>query len=393
MPAMQWIGHLGLRQRFLWAYTAIVCAAAAVVWWIWPAGWHCILAMLAASVAAAWVVARALTWALRRRVRMLREATEAVSRGELDHRIDVLARDDFVKLAESLDRMVQQLRETVHEREHLRRKLDRSEKLALIGELAASVAHEINNPLDGLQNSTRIIRDDLPAIEEGNRESIDRTRQLLDLMETGLYRIEMIVRRLLTMSRDEPISAVPTRLDEIVSDAVLFVRPKLDRNRVELLTDFPAEPVFAQADRLQLVQVVINLMINAADAMPDGGKLVVRGRSDGDRGRAILEIIDTGHGIDEKVLPHIFEPFYTTKDKGAGTGLGLSVVARIVEAHGGAIDVTSDPGRGTRFHIELPAPFRTPSASEGQQSESQTPARGRSQSPERQRVGPIAPRE
>ena len=310
--------------------------------------------MLSASIVTAWIVGRWLTWSLRRRVRELREATDAVNRGDLDRRLDTLAQDDFVKLGEALDRMVQQLRETVREREHLQQRLTRSEKLALIGELAAGVAHEINNPLDGLQNSTRIIRKHLPAVEKGDAAALDQTRQLLDLMETGLYRIEMIVRRLLTMARDEPVCAVATRIDEVVNDAVHFVRPKLDRNGVKLVSDAPSQPVFAQADRGQLVQVLINLMINAADAMPQGGELTVTHRSADDGRRVALEVSDTGEGIAAEHLPHIFEPFYTTKDRGAGTGLGLSVAARIIEAHGGSIDVTSKRGQGTCFRIELP---------------------------------------
>ncbi|HSW44947.1 MAG TPA: ATP-binding protein [Phycisphaerae bacterium] len=349
---MQVFGHLGLRQKFLWMYTGIVCTAAATALIIWPSSWCAIVATLTITIAAAWLVARWMTWALRRRVHELREATEAVSRGDLDQHLNVLGADDFVKLAESLEHMVQQLRETLREREHLQKRLTRSEKLALIGELAAGVAHEINNPLDGLQNSTRIIRRNLADVEKGDQPIIEQTRRLLDLMESGLFRIEMIVRRLLTMSRDEPVNLAPIRLDEIVQDAVEFVRPRFQRHGVEFLADFPGQPVFAKADRVQLVQVLINLMINAADAMPDGGRLVVRCRSADDGRLAILEMSDTGHGIAPEHLPHVFEPFYTTKGK--GTGLGLSVVARIIEAHGGSIDVTSEPGCGTLFRIELP---------------------------------------
>jgi len=119
--------------------------------------------------------------------------------------------------------------------------------------------------------------------------------------------------------------------------------------------DFPDFPVFAPADRLQMAQVLINLLINAADATPAGGRITIRCRC-GDYGRSVLlDVIDTGTGIAPEHLPHIFEPFYTTKSKGGGTGLGLAVVSRIVQAHGGTVNVESELNKGTRFRIALPA--------------------------------------
>ena len=323
-----------------------MCAVAIGALCIWPGHYCGIVVMLAGGLGAAWLVAHLTTRYLRQRVREMRETTDAIGEGDLTRQVSRLPHDDFIKLAESLNRLVGQLRETVREQDRLRERLTRSEKLALIGELAAIVAHEINNPLDGLQNSTRIIR--------RNLDDEVQTRQLLDLMEAALYRIEMIVRRLLAMSRDEPVNLVPTRLDEIINDSVLFVRPRLDRQSIEWVCDTPDRPVSVRADRVQLAEVLINLMINAADAMPTGGKLILRYRlADEDR-RVIIEVSDTGQGIDSAQLAHIFDPFYTTKEKGSGTGLGLTVAARIIEAHGGSIDVTSEPGRGTRFCITLP---------------------------------------
>jgi len=301
--------------------------------------------MLGAGLGLAWLISHLAMRNLRQSVHELREATDAISRGDLTQQVSQLTHDDFIKLAESFDRVVNQLRETVREQDRLRQQLTRSEKLALIGELAATVAHEINNPLDGLQNSTRIIR--------RNLDNVEQTRYLLDMMETALYRIEMIVRRLLAMSRDEPIHLVPTRMDDIINDAELFVRPRLNRQQIEWICDSPDRSVYVQADRSQLAEVLINLMINAADAMPTGGKLVLRYRLADEGRRVILELSDTGQGVASEHLPNIFEPFYTTKSKGSGTGLGLTVVARIIEAHAGSIDVSSEPGRGTRFRIEL----------------------------------------
>jgi len=339
--------HPNPRHRFFLAYAATVCVWAGGVWVLWPEqGWGAAI-MLVVGLAAAWMIAFFVHRHLRSRLHRLREAADAMARGDPAAEIEHPAHDDFIKLADSLDGMLGRLQNTLQEQDRLRKQLTRSEKLALIGELAATVAHEVNNPLDGLQNSTRIIRRNLD-----NREQV---RQLLDMMDAGLYRIEMIVRRLLTMSRDEPVNLVPTRVDQIVDDAVVFVQPRLSRSAIELVRDFPDPPLFARADRVQLAQVLINLMINAADAMPGGGRLVIRCRT-GERGRRVLlDVSDTGSGIDKDQLPHIFEPFYSTKGQGAGTGLGLAVVSRIVEAHSGKVEVESEIGRGTCFRIALPA--------------------------------------
>jgi len=344
-----------LRQRCQWAYTGLIALAAGVAWLARPDQWPGIVAMALVSLTVAWGVGYCITHHLRRRFHALRETTEAISRGDLDRHIEEIPHDEFLKLAESLDRLSGQLRATVGEQERLQERLTRTEKLALVGELAATVAHEINNPLDGLQNSVRIIR--------RNPENLEQTRQLLDLMEAGLYRIEMIVRRLLVMSRDEPVCLQDVPIDEVIEDAWQFVRPRMERHGVELVREPLERPLVVRADRTQLAQAITNLMLNAVDAMPAGGKLVVRHRGADDGGRVILEISDTGAGIDAVHLPHIFEPFYTTKPQGSGTGLGLAVVARIIDAHHGRIEVASEPGRGTRFRIELPgAPSSAPAA-------------------------------
>lgn len=344
---MDILSRLRSRQRYVLIYVLTLVVAVGVVIGVGlPQPWAT-LATAAVALTAAWVISRIACRQLRKRLHRLREAVDAFGRGDLTPVIEHPADDDFLKLSDSLEKMLQQLKETCCEHERLRQQLTRSEKLALIGELAATVAHEVNNPLDGLQNSTRIIR--------RNMNNPDQVRQLLDLMDAGLYRIEMIMRRLLTMSRDEPLSLAPIRLDEVVDDALMFAQPKLDRRRIELVRDFPDFPVFARADRLQMAQVLINLLINAADAAPAGGGITVRCRC-GDYGRSVLlDVIDTGMGIAPEHLPHIFEPFYTTKSKGGGTGLGLAVVSRIVQAHGGTVKVESELNKGTRFRITLPA--------------------------------------
>lgn len=338
--------HHHLRRRIVAAYSALTSLAAVIALSIWPSHWPAIIGMLVAGILSAWLIAYVATRLLRRRLHSLREMTEAVTHGDPTQEVHIQPNGDFLKLAASVDRLAGQLRDTTREQDRLQRRLTRSEKLALIGELAATVAHEINNPLDGLQNSIRIIRRD-PA-------NAAQVGQLLNLMENGLHRMEMIVRRLLTMSRDEPVHPVPTRIDEIFEEAVAFVRARLERCRIELVCDFPETPVTILADRVQFAQVLINLLVNAADAMPGGGKVVVHGQAIEQGRRARLTISDTGTGISEADLPRIFDPFFTTKAQGAGTGLGLAIVARIIEAHLGKIEVTSEPGCGTRFIIEMP---------------------------------------
>lgn len=345
MKAM--LNRIRSRQRYVLAYTVVLAATAGIIIEAGlPQPWA-VPAMAAVALASAWIMSRIACRHMRNRLHRLREAADAFVRGDLTTVIEHPADDDFLKLSDSLERVLDQLKESCREHDRLRRQLTRSEKLALIGELAATVAHEVNNPLDGLQNSTRIIRRNMD-----NREQV---RQLLDLMDTGLYRIEMIMRRLLTMSRDEPLSLAPVRVDEIVDDALVFVQPKLNRQHIELVRDFPDSAVFAVADRVQMAQVLINLVINATDAMAGGGKMTIRCRQGSHGQSVLLDIIDTGSGIPPEHLPHIFEPFYTTKSKGGGTGLGLAVVSRIVQAHRGTIEVESELGKGTRFRITLPA--------------------------------------
>ena len=301
-----------------------------------------------AGLFAAWLVAYVGNQRVRQRLHELREVTDALANGKLIDQVRHLPNDDFVKLAGSVERMAVQLREMTEEQDRLRQRLNRTEKLAVMGELAATVAHEVNNPLDGLQNSVRIVRRRLASDTQMD--------PLLAMMEAGLSRIESTVQRLLSMSRDEPIRPVPTPVARMVDDALMFIQPRLNRYGIALVRDFPDEPVWVLSDADYMAQVLINLAINAADAMkPEGGTLTLRCRTGVD-GRAWIEVADTGSGIPEEHLPHIFEPFYSTKGKGSGTGLGLSVVARVVEAHHGRVEVRTAPGQGTTFRIDLPCP-------------------------------------
>jgi len=333
--------------RRIFVYFALLTVGAGLcVCWFRPDQWIGVVATALAALATAWLVLRFSIRRMRQRLHQLREVADAVGQGDLARRILRLPDDDFLKLAESLDRMLARQRETLREQERLRQQLFRSEKLALIGELAATVAHEVNNPLDGLQSSLRIIRRHV--------EYSEQTSQLLDQMDAGLYRIETMVQRLLRMSRDDAIQPQPTRLEDIIDDAVSFVVPRLNRFGIRLVREL-RHGRLVMADATSISQAMINLMLNAADAMSMGGVLTLRSHDSPDGSRLIVEVCDTGTGISPDDLPRIFEPFFSTKPRGVGTGLGLSIVARIIEAHKGSIAVSSERGRGTTFRIELPA--------------------------------------
>ncbi len=360
-----------------------LAAAGSVLAWR-PAALVPVGLVLGGSFLAAMLVLAACRHRFRQRLERLRGVTEAIGRGEGGA---LAGLDDDVELrslAPSLTVLADTLGDHRREQERLRERLARSEKLALIGELTATAAHEINNPLDGLQSSTRIIRRSLSDERQA--------RQLLDLMDGGLYRIEMIVRRLLAMSRDEPPILAEIALDEVMNEAAAFVAPRLERCQVVLVRDLQDEGLAVSGDRLPLVQALINLLLNGADAMGSGGKLILRGRRE--EHVAVLEVIDTGEGIAPEHLPHVFEPFYTTKPRGRGTGLGLAVVRRVVEAHGGEVQVFSRQGRGTRFRIELPAiPVRgggSPRTTDVNEGATARAALGPSETARSARPGPAA---
>lgn len=339
--------HIGVRRKFLIGFLVAILLGAAAVCLIWPSSAVPVLALLAYCVVAAWLVAVISNRWLHRSIGRLRRAADAIGRGDLTNRVEVYPGDEMAKLARSFNQMANRLEETVKEERRLQEQLTRSEKLAIIGELAAEVAHEVNNPLDGIQNCSRLIRRGV-----GDQH---RVRQMLDLMDTGLYRIEMIVRRLLTMARDDAPQIGTVRLDEVIDDAVVFLEPKITRREVDFVRELSDQPVYVKADRQQLTQVMINLMLNAIDSMPDGGRLTVRVcERDVSLGMGCVRVIDTGCGIPEAQRQRIFEPFFTTKGPGAGTGLGLAMVARVVESHEGRITVDSTPGQGTSFALELP---------------------------------------
>jgi signal transduction histidine kinase len=219
--------------------------------------------------------------------------------------------------------------------------------------LAASVVHEINNPLAGILNYCRLM---IRILSRGvlSGENREKFGSYLDLIEKESARCSIIVSNLLTFSRKSPTTTGPVSLDDLLQRSILLVQHKMELNHIRLEKQIATDLPEILGDANQLQQSIINLVFNAIDAMPKGGTIYLSVAHKAADHSVLLEVRDTGMGIAEKHLPHIFEPFYTTKDEGYGVGLGLSTVYGIVENHHGRIEVESKPGEGTCFRLWFP---------------------------------------
>ncbi|PYQ19195.1 MAG: hypothetical protein DMF81_22640 [Acidobacteria bacterium] len=226
----------------------------------------------------------------------------------------------------------------------LEEQLQHSEKMASIGLLAAGVAHEVNTPLAGISSYTQMLR--------GQVDAADPRAGLLEKIEKQTFRAAKIINNLLNFSRSGRPELEPVDVNRVILDVLSLVEHQLRTGRIkvrkELAADLP--PVRGNENRLQ--QVFFNLVLNARDAMPRGGWLTLATRAEEDA--VVAEVRDTGVGIKREDIKRIYDPFFTTKGIGRGTGLGLSVSYGILQEHGGAIFVDSTPGQGTTFQVTLP---------------------------------------
>jgi len=230
-----------------------------------------------------------------------------------------------------------------------------SKQLEMVGRLAAGVAHDFNNNLTAIMGSAELLRMELPETGSG--------ADLSDSILQASQRLAELTRQLLAYSRKARMLQTPTDLHAVVEQAVSLARRSMDPN-ISIVTELNARQFTVVGDASLLQSAVLNLLINARDAMPDGGTLTVATSSvemtrSGAKGLpvgtcVVLEVIDTGRGIPKDQLPRIFDPFFTTKPVGKGTGLGLAAVAGTIKAHGGTIEVNSDVDAGTAFRIYLP---------------------------------------
>ena len=230
-------------------------------------------------------------------------------------------------------------------RMRLEEQLQHSEKMASIGILAAGVAHEVNTPLAGISSYTQMLRQQVT--EEDPRHG------LLEKIERQTFRAAKIITNLLNFSRSGSAEFEVLDVNKLLLDVLSLVEHQLEGARIKVRREFGEHLPVVRGNENRLQQVFFNLVLNARDAMPRGGWLTLATRADDDA--VIVEVRDTGHGIRAEDIKRIYDPFFTTKGIGRGTGLGLSVSYGILQEHGGAIFVESAPGQGTTFQVALPA--------------------------------------
>jgi signal transduction histidine kinase len=310
--------------------------------------------ILGFSVIGAAVALAAGLWYARRISRplegMVLQARE-VAQGDFTSRLQVTGAQEVADLADTLNRMAGQLQAQLDalRRAHVERA--HAGRLASLGAVAAEVAHEMNQPLTAIQGISQ-------GILEQSRDLPTETRQYLQVVVAEARRLRDLSQRLREFSRKSRGELRPVEVNDVVRDASLLVGPTARGRGIQLREDLGRELPPVVADRQALEQVVLNLLANALDAVegrPDPVVTVATRLAEESAGsRVEICVVDNGPGIPSEILPHIFEPFFSTKDSGRGTGLGLAISQEIVERHGGAIRVETDPGAGSRFRIWLP---------------------------------------
>jgi two-component system NtrC family sensor kinase len=311
---------------------------------------HSTLVFQAITLAGA-VLTVGLSYVISRRfslpLRQLAAASRRLAHGDLDAKVEPSPVAEFAALAESFNAMAAALRardEKLHE--FARRKIMESERLAIIGQLAADVAHELNNPLQGIVAHSHLLLE-RASPDNGTTASVQKIVGQADRCTT-------IIRGLLDFARPRAPNKRPAHVNVLLKECVSLVENQAHFHNIEVVKGLGADIPEVVIDPSQIQQVFINLIINAAEAMDGGGRLLLTTRYDPAEQLVEVDFADTGRGISRENLGRIFDPFFTTKAVGHGTGLGLAISYGIVKEHGGTITVESEEGRGTMFTIRLP---------------------------------------
>lgn len=295
--------------------------------------------------------------------------THRIATGDLAYKIPLTRKDELGLLVKSFNRMAQELLRTkgqlmewsntledkvaakTEELNKVQAQILHMEKMASLGKLSSVIAHELNNPLAGILTYARLTEKRLAARDFSEERCVAMQKDI-HLIADETKRCGDIVKNLLFFARGREGEYRQADLNEVIEKTLRLVHHKIDLYEINLDVHVPTENLYATCDQSQVQQAVLAIIINAIEAMHEGGRLSVSLQRD--NGNAVIRIADTGVGIDEHDQRRIFEPFFTTKEEGHGTGLGLSVAFGIIQNHDGRIDVESAPGKGAAFTIILP---------------------------------------
>jgi two-component system NtrC family sensor kinase len=309
-----------------------------------------------------------ITVLVNRPIKKLNKGIEELGKGNLNYKISLNSKDEFGRMANRFNEMSTKLNSAYQEikdwSENLNIKVQEKseelkniysqvmqiEKLASLGKLSATVAHELNNPLEGILTYSKLISKKIRNNSDGG--DFTKILSFLDLISEESARCGKIVKDLLLFSHRGDDEMNIESLITIIDKSVTLIHHHLEINKITLVKDYPADEIKVQCNSQKIQQALMSLLINAIEAMPNGGTITVALTQDQDL--AVIRIIDEGTGILEKDLPNIFEPFYSTKEASKGTGLGLAVVYGIINNNGGQVVVEKTSPHGTIFKITLP---------------------------------------
>jgi hypothetical protein len=273
-----------------------------------------------------------------------------VEAGDLNVRVDFQRKDEIGKLGDSLNNMIEKLSTAKEEAEQYHQELiQRADRMATIGELASGIAHEIRNPLAGIQGAIQILAEGFPK-EDGRR-------QVTDEIQKQIYKLERLVKDLLNYAKPVPVNYLPIEVNQLVDKVLIFFINQRGRSEdLKIEKNFFSPLPKIMIDPNSMEQAFLNIILNAQKAMANGGTLKVSTRhlnqGEGERNEVQIIFEDTGPGIAKENLPKIFNPFFSTRPD--GTGLGLSITKNIIDQHGGRIEVESQVNVGSKFTITLP---------------------------------------
>ncbi len=276
----------------------------------------------------------------------IRKGTEAIGKGDLEYRIPVTSNDEIGELAQTINQMSRQLKESFESIQRSQEKMFQAERLSSLGQLSAGLAHELKNPLTSIKMIFQAILDS-PSRPEMTREDAE-------LILREVKKLDTILTQFLTFAKPPRLQLQPFDLSRTVDEVLSLMKTALDQNRVEMSSEIPASLPQIIGDHEKMKQVLINLLLNSIQAMPGGGRVRISAQEvvEDHRREVLLRVEDSGEGIPEKDRERVFDPFFTTKQ--GGTGLGLSIVYSIVKEHRGRIDLRSQAGEGTAFTIIFP---------------------------------------